>query len=216
MDVQMPVVDGFEATRQIRDPESPVLRHDIPILAMTAHALAGDQRRCLEAGMNDYLTKPVSPHALAVALDRWLPRRAARTLQLPAAPVEATVGDDGSRVFDREAMLSRLMGDRDLAAAIVEGFLGEIPEELQALRSFVAVGDASAAQRTAHSIKGACANVGGEAMRAAAYEAEKAARAGNLDAVAGLIPDLDRRFGELKAAMVEFTAPVEPGAGEGQ
>jgi CheY-like chemotaxis protein len=75
MDGQMPEMDGFEATRRIRDPGSTVLNRDIPIIAMTANALGEDRERCLEAGMNDYVTKPVFPNALSAALQRWLPRR---------------------------------------------------------------------------------------------------------------------------------------------
>jgi CheY-like chemotaxis protein len=74
MDVQMPEMDGLEATRRIRNPQSAVINHGIPIIAMTAHAMQGDRERCLEAGMNDYVTKPVSPQALAEALDKWLPK----------------------------------------------------------------------------------------------------------------------------------------------
>ena len=73
MDVQMPEMDGLEATRCIRDPASAVRNHDIPVIAMTAHTLQGYRQRCLEAGMNDYLAKPVSPQALATMLERWLP-----------------------------------------------------------------------------------------------------------------------------------------------
>jgi PAS domain S-box-containing protein len=73
MDVQMPEMDGLEATHIIRDPQSPVLDHQIPIIAMTAHAMLGDRDYCLEAGMNDYISKPVSPHALIEALNTWLP-----------------------------------------------------------------------------------------------------------------------------------------------
>ena len=72
MDVQMPVMDGFEATRLIRSPQSAVKNHLVPIIAMTAHAMQGDRERCLGAGMNDYITKPVSPKALAGVLERWL------------------------------------------------------------------------------------------------------------------------------------------------
>ncbi len=73
MDVQMPELDGLAATRQIRDPESGVLNHRVPIIAMTAHALTGDRARCLEAGMDDYVTKPVEIAALIAALEQWLP-----------------------------------------------------------------------------------------------------------------------------------------------
>jgi CheY-like chemotaxis protein len=74
MDVQMPVMDGLEATREIRNPESDVLDHDIPIIAMTAHALEGDKERCLKAGMNDYISKPVSLQNLAQVMEKWLPK----------------------------------------------------------------------------------------------------------------------------------------------
>jgi CheY-like chemotaxis protein len=71
MDCQMPEMDGYEATRRIRDPNSKVLAHDIPIVAMTAHAMRGDREKCLEAGMNDYLTKPVLPQTLSEMLEKW-------------------------------------------------------------------------------------------------------------------------------------------------
>jgi len=74
MDVQMPEMDGIEATREIRNLQSAVRNHQIPIIAMTAHALQGDRERCIEAGMNDYVPKPISPQILAEALEKWLPK----------------------------------------------------------------------------------------------------------------------------------------------
>ena len=74
MDVQMPEMNGLEATRHIRNPQSAVQNHQIPIIAMTAGAMQGDREKCLEAGMNDYVSKPISPLALSEALDKWLPR----------------------------------------------------------------------------------------------------------------------------------------------
>ena len=72
MDVQMPVLDGLEATRRIRDPASAVLNHALPVIAMTAHAMQGDREICLAAGMNDYLSKPVQPATLVAILEQWL------------------------------------------------------------------------------------------------------------------------------------------------
>jgi CheY-like chemotaxis protein len=73
MDCQMPVMDGYEATRQIRNPRTPVLKHTIPIVAMTANALVGDREKVLDAGMNDFVTKPVSMQKMREALERWIP-----------------------------------------------------------------------------------------------------------------------------------------------
>ena len=75
MDVQMPVMDGIEATRRIRSAESAAGKPRLPVIAMTANAMLGDRSKCLEAGMDDYLSKPVSPRMFATALDKWLPRR---------------------------------------------------------------------------------------------------------------------------------------------
>jgi len=79
MDCQMPELDGFEATRRVRDHRSRVLDHDVPIVAMTANAMKGDREECLAAGMTDYLAKPIDVQALAAILERWLPKGAAPT-----------------------------------------------------------------------------------------------------------------------------------------
>jgi CheY-like chemotaxis protein len=83
MDVQMPVMDGLEATQRIRDPNSAVPSHGIPIVAMTAHAMQGDREKCLAAGMDDYLPKPVTPQALVEVLEKWLPKEVAHQQGAP-------------------------------------------------------------------------------------------------------------------------------------
>ncbi len=228
MDVQMPVVDGLEATRRIRDPRSAVLHHRVPIIAMTAHAMQGDRDRCLDAGMDDYVTKPISPDALAVALDRWLPReesvpKSRRAAVRPAsaqptvarvvgaraatalaqAPAESSGGSEVP-VFDSGGMMARLMGDLDLARIVVEGFLEDTPRLIAALSKSLAAGDARGAILGAHTIRGASATVCGEAVRAVAWEMEKAATAGDLDAVEARIPQLESEFGRLSVAMGAF------------
>ena len=175
---------------------------------MTAHAMQGDRERCLEAGMNDYVSKPVSPQALAEALERWLPKdtprhHAARPAGKPEAAAPARdSGAPEAPVFDQAGMMARLMDDEDLARTVIEGFLEDIPQQIEALRGYLEAGDAAGAERQAHTIKGASANVGGEALRAVAFEMEKAGKAGDLDsrhgppARAGM-PKFDR----LKEAM---------------
>jgi len=228
MDVQMPEMDGFEATRRIRDPRSAVLDHAVPIVAMTAHAMQGDRERCLEAGMNDYVTKPIAPEALAAAVDRWLPREetalaapapvarppaappapAPVTPPPPAAPVEAA--GPNTPVFDSAGMMDRLMGDSDLARIVVDGFLEDAPRLIATLRTALDAGDAVAAIRGAHTIRGASATVGGEALRAVAWEMEKAGVAGDLAAVAARLPELESELARLREAMDRFSAEIRP------
>ncbi len=220
MDVQMPEIDGLEATRRIRDPRSAVLDHAVPIVAMTAHALQGDERKCLDAGMNDYVTKPVSPRALALALERWLPRGAGGSerpapAERDAAPPESRPSPpDSPPVFDRAGMMARLMDDEDLAGAVVRGFLEEMPNEIETLKRCLIAGDAAGARRQAHSIKGASANVGAEALRAVAVEAEKAGQAGDLTAIKARMPDLESQYALLREAMIDMRGyeGSQPGA----
>jgi HPt (histidine-containing phosphotransfer) domain-containing protein len=101
-------------------------------------------------------------------------------------------------------MLSRLMQDGELAHSVVEGFLRDIPRQIDSLRELLAAGDRPAAERKAHSIKGASANVGGEAMRAVAFEMEKEAEAGRLEAAAARLPRLEEEFHRLRRAMSEW------------
>jgi CheY-like chemotaxis protein/HPt (histidine-containing phosphotransfer) domain-containing protein len=198
MDVQMPEMNGFEATQQIRAPHSAVANHGIPIIAMTAHAMQGDRERCLEAGMNDYITKPVDPRALAEALERWLPKEAAPVAT--EATVSVSVRKMKSPVFDRSGLMARLMDDEELAQLVVEGFLEDIPRQIAALRGYLEAGDSAGAKLKAHTIKGAAANVGGERLREVAAEMEKA---GDLDIVKSWLLDLDVQFNLLEQAMTE-------------
>jgi PAS domain S-box-containing protein len=202
MDVQMPDMDGLEATRRIRDPRSPVPRRSVPIVAMTADALAGDRERCLEAGMNDYLTKPISPPSLLGVLQRWLPPYGARAAE-PRPPV-----------FDRAGMMARLLGDDQLAAVVIRGFLAEVPELILTLKRCLAAADTDGVRSGAHSIKGAAANVGGEALRAAAYETEKAGQAGDVDSIRAHLTDMECQFALLKDALSDFAGPAGSQAGE--
>ena len=100
MDVQMPELDGLEVTRRIRDPQTPVLNHDVAIIAMTAHAMPGDRERCLEAGMNGYLAKPVDPVSLAQELGQWLPaeRDADALVPVPQTAADAAPATDVRRI----------------------------------------------------------------------------------------------------------------------
>jgi len=207
MDVQMPGMDGLEATRQIRDPGSAVLNRAVPIIAMTAHAMKGDRERCLEAGMDDYVTKPIVPEALAAAIDRWLPQadEVAREA-VPPGLVPPEPASDGAEPpgFDAAGMMARLVDDVELASIVVRGVLDDAPKLIEALRDRLDAHDAPGAMLQAHTIKGASAAVGGEAMRVVAAEMEHAAAAGEVDAATARLPELEAAFARLRDAMAAF------------
>ncbi|NVN93186.1 MAG: response regulator [Desulfuromonadales bacterium] len=205
MDMQMPEMDGIEATRHIRDPRSAVSDHGIPIIAMTAHAMQGDRERCLAAGMNDYVSKPVNPQALAEALDRWLPKETVPVTRqssvLSGGFGSVSAPESKTPVFDRAGMMDRLMDDEDLALLVTESFQEDIPRQIAALKEYLKTGNISESERQVHSIKGASANVGGELLREVAFAMETAAKAGDLNAIRSRMAELETEFDRLKQAM---------------
>jgi PAS domain S-box-containing protein len=195
MDVQMPVLDGLAATRAIRALTSG--RQQVPIIAMTAHAMQGDREECLAAGMNDYLAKPVAPRELADCLTRWLPPH---TPPPPAQAQSATPprpAGPGHAVFDREALLERFLGDEGLTLTILQTFLQDTPVQLRTLQQHLDQGNLREVQHHAHAIKGAAANVSAERLRTLAYQMEQAAKAGELSAARTQYHELQAHFAQL-------------------
>jgi len=196
------VMDGFEATRAIRSGATRVLNPRIPVIAMTAHAMKGDRERCLEAGMDDYVSKPIVPGQLVETLERWLPIREElphpSPIHVPASPAPRDLP-----VFERAGFVDRLMGDEGLAKEIAAGFLEEMPPLLSSLAEALRRGDVASAGRVSHGIKGAGANVGAMAMSAVAAELEAAAEAGRAEKAAALLPDLEQQFALLERRMKE-------------
>ncbi len=212
MDVQMPVMDGITATGKIRNwkmeigeeganPASSIKGRAscVPIIAMTAHAMQGDRERCLTAGMNDYVSKPVSPQALVDALGKWLPALGRVASDGEGFPPQ----DPLTPVFDKAGMLARLMDDEDLVRVVAEGFLEDIPQQVAVLAGYLKTKDAQGVERQAHSIKGASANVSGEALSKVAFAIEKAGKQGDLDAADTLLAPLVEQFDRLKQAMIK-------------
>jgi PAS domain S-box-containing protein len=202
MDVQMPEMDGLEATRHIRDPRSTALNPRIPIIAMTAGAMRGDRERCLEAGMDGHVTKPVELRFLIEALNTWLPHDNLQTSPsaLTAAATDGSTEPDVP-VHDRAGMLARLMHNADLAERTTSRFLESVPTQIETLRQSLEFGDFATAGREAHSIKGAAGCLGGERLRCAALKLEEAAHAGDLNAAPSRLADLQLQFERLKDAI---------------
>jgi len=200
MDCQMPDVDGLEATRRIRRGEAGVDRADLPIVAMTAHALPGDRERCLAVGMTDYIAKPVDAYVLAALVERWL-RAPAPVLASPARAPEGHAGP--AATHERAAFLDRLMGDTDLAQAAVAAFLDDMPAQFAQLREHVLRREADAAGRLAHRIKGAAATMGCEEMRLAALAVEEAGARGEASGLRCLLTRLEEKFAAARLALAE-------------
>ena len=190
MDVQMPEMDGFEATRQIRSAEGRALNPKVPIVAMTAHAMTGDREQCLKAGMDDYIAKPVTPDALSSLLRKWL-----------SEPQVVEIGEHA--IFDEQAMLASLSGDRELARTVVRTFFANMPHRLDVLRDHLNSGNTTGVVSQAHTIKGAAAAVCGAGLMAESLALEKAAKAGDLESARTRFEDLRKTFAQLKQAMEE-------------
>jgi len=202
MDCQMPDMDGYEATRRIRAREAKEAGIEnaalepvrIPIIAMTANALQGDQEKCLEAGMDDYISKPVTPLDLEEILEKWLTKKfEEKNSALPKINLEPEVkeelmikeeiapGNDALQIFDVSGLTERLMGDRNLIKGIISGFLEDMPRRYALLREALTAGDAQMVRRHAHTIKGATMNIGAFAMQEASTILESLAREENME-----------------------------------
>jgi len=189
MDIQMPEMDGFEASGIIRDPDSGVSDHDIPIIALTAHAMKGDRQRCIKAGMDDYVSKPVNPERLLRAIERQLRLRIAKGKSRTAPEGTASPGSHTgvpvttgtSRIFNRKELLGRLGGREDICKKIVAVFTETMPEQFAKLRAAMRNHDPKMIRMYAHSIKGMAANISASEVRQVALEIETAGRDGKVE-----------------------------------
>jgi CheY-like chemotaxis protein/HPt (histidine-containing phosphotransfer) domain-containing protein len=192
MDVQMPEVDGLEATRRIRERESGAGKH-VPIVAMTAHAMKGDRERCLAAGMDDYVSKPIEPAELGAVIDRVARRRALG----PAGRARVDALPD----FDLTMAMRMVADDRELLRTIAGMFLEQGPMRVQAVRVAHGNDDPATIERSAHSLKGAAAALALPRLHAVAGEVELAGATEDLAAVDTLLPELDRVLGDASRAL---------------
>jgi two-component system, sensor histidine kinase and response regulator len=151
MDVQMPVMDGLEATVLLREQEKLTGQHQ-PVVAMTALVMKGDRERCMAAGMDGYLSKPIRPQELDEVLELYIGRgHEATAIAAPERPVQSHVAT--------EELLERIDGDREFLAELLELFRGDCPELMRSAEAAIAAEDAANLQRTGHALKGALSNL---------------------------------------------------------
>jgi len=210
MDCHMPEMSGFDAVRRIRGTDSGVINPRVPVVAMTALAMTSDRDAALEAGMNDFLIKPVELSELSRMLDKWLNLKddlLKENKEEINIPVEENIMSKTESieplvpVFNMAAFLSRMMGDENLVRKIGLAFLDDMPVQIEKLVSVIDSGDSNAAGHQAHKIRGASANVGGEWMRDVASAMESAGLSGDLNLLRTLLPELQKQFLILKEEM---------------
>jgi PAS domain S-box-containing protein len=206
MDCQMPVMDGYKATKIIRNTQSAVMDHTIPIIAMTASAMRGDREKCLASGMDDYLAKPINSEKVLKKLQHWL-------LKDKTESVNAEYNDDRRQeitqetqrpppVFDYHALYDRLNGNHQLIETISTKFIISMDKHIKELNLVVDNKDLEKIKTTAHKLKGSAATIGCQHLSTLASNIEVAAKNNDLFTICQIIPymqpSFDRSIEELK------------------
>ncbi len=197
MDVQMPEMDGFEATAGIREIEKEQGRH-IPIIAMTAHAMKGDRERCLAAGMDDYVPKPISSDALHNSIKTLMSRQDKPDTE------ENTMTLNAQPAFDKKTLLKAFDNDWDFLKEIIEMFVADYPKMLQEIEGAIDAKDAPTLQRTAHALKGMLGNFQVETAVQKAYTLEKMGGAATFDQTKEIFTQLSDELDTLERMFLDI------------
>lgn len=233
MDVQMPGIDGLEATRKIRDPSSYVRWHEIPIIALTARALKEDYDKCIEAGMNYYVSKPLNKEKLFKVLDGIRQREI--TLEITASERRSEFSHSGEKtissceeklfsnitgnssdgesitsnfsedqVFNMEELLERTDGDKTLLKEMVGLFLETSPELLDSIDKAIRKGETEELRQSAHVLKSAAGSIGANRVFRAAYDLEQAGRENKVESAIKKFEEIKLRLEELEPVLIRY------------
>jgi CheY-like chemotaxis protein len=205
MDIQMPRVDGLEATRRIRGLEGGTGRH-LPVVALSAHVMEEQKEECLSAGMDNFLSKPIDPQALEDLLDHFGRRLEIADLPdgivdtAPAPEEEGGIAPD-EHPFDLQELTTSLDGDQEILGELVSMFLEDSSRLLSRIRSGIHGEDASEVERAAHQLKGSAGNFRASRVTEEAYRLETLGRDGDLQAAGEALPGLERALADLQQAL---------------
>jgi CheY-like chemotaxis protein/HPt (histidine-containing phosphotransfer) domain-containing protein len=205
MDCQMPVMDGFEATRRIRAWEAEQSDVHIPIVALTAGAFEEDRRNCIEAGMNDFLAKPIDVRKLQKMLGKWLPVESSDTAisAKVSASIDSAQSDQPASLFDRVIFLDQLDGNTALAAIVIESAMADAESLLDQMEQAIASENWSDAKRITHTMKGLMAQLGGMELSGQFSALNKQLKAGKT-VEASVLPALREDYHTLIECLTEF------------
>ncbi len=192
MDIQMPEMDGFEAIHIIRDPKSSVLNHEIPVIAMTAHAMEGDRYKCIQAGMDDYIAKPVKPEMLTEIIEKVLSGAFIYGTEQNTAKTKEEFS-----VFDRSVLRESLGDDHDIIEEILELFKSNADGIMTSLKNAALEEDFETVRSSAHSLKGSAGNIGAKALMETMKNIEYACSDGDASEIRTRVRQSEKDFTDL-------------------
>ncbi len=202
MDIEMPELNGIEATLQIRNLEGNHSKRKTPIIAMTANAMSGDRDKYLSLGMDDYISKPIDSKLFKKTLEKWLYPDEKGDHSLLTEKVKFKNQDlfkkTGNKVFDFDELAERVLGNEEMAQQICQAFIDTVPADIHRLKQLLQEGDVEAATRLAHKIKGAVANIGGKNLYKRIYSMEQSGRAEDISGMIKIFPELESEFSQLR------------------
>jgi CheY-like chemotaxis protein/HPt (histidine-containing phosphotransfer) domain-containing protein len=203
MDIQMPEMDGFEAVAAIRLGEQSTGSHQ-PVIALTAHAMKGDRDRCLAAGFDSYVPKPIRSEELLAAIDEILDPD-------PTGPSEGyPSAADGAVAFDRERAMESTGGDESLLREVLALFFDDCPRQIELIEAAIEADDAPSMRRAAHTIKGAASNFAATRVVAASARLEAIAETGSCSLAGGDLASLVAALGHFFQALGDLAPSVAP------
>ena len=208
MDIQMPIMDGYAATQEIREIETRNLEQSsiinrestiqkVPIIAMTAHAIKGYRERCLKAGMDDYIAKPIRRKELLTIVEKWTSRIDDSRLMIDDC-IAPQGNQESEAPMEYERALEEFEGDEEFLMEVLEGFIGNVTSQIKLIRQAISDGDAEAVRREAHSIKGGAANLTANDLSGIAFEIENIGKSGMLEEGIDSLQKLEREFFRLE------------------
>jgi signal transduction histidine kinase/DNA-binding response OmpR family regulator/HPt (histidine-containing phosphotransfer) domain-containing protein len=225
MDIQMPVMDGYQATREIREIESETGRARTPIIALTAHAMKGYREKCLEADMDDYVSKPLKRQSLIDVVDKYTILKAESQVlsqleremeegsgddpisSIAITEEERVAGDSVDSPMNYMTALEEFENDTAFLREVFDGFIANVEKQLGMIRKAIDEKDCETLRKESHSIKGGAANLTASLLSKAAAELEILGKEKKLDQVAESFLKLESRFFELKACQIKWPSP---------